>query len=76
VHAGTVHDAQHHSVHDRTVLNHCREKSTKLVEALAAVASQDIAQLLLAKALKEGQITVLKTKIAQGAASVTAQVRS
>jgi dihydroneopterin aldolase len=58
------------------ILNHCRENSTKLVEALAAVASQDIAQLLLAKALKEGQITVLKTKIAQGAASVTAQVRS
>lgn len=53
----------------------CRENSTRLSAALTAVARKDISHQLLSKALKEGQIAVLKTQIAQGDASVTGQVR-
>jgi hypothetical protein len=50
--------------------------SSKLSSALLAAAVKDIEQLLLAKAMKEGQIGPLKSMLVTSGTTFTVQVRA
>lgn len=53
----------------------CRENSAKLAAALGTAARDDSVQLLLGKALREGQIAALKPQLSQADTAITAKVR-